>query len=77
MESFTLSVTEAELVAATQCVQEMISIKKITESVKLLMIVEMGNEGAKELISNSSVGGQMQRMKLSTFFEKIERITFN
>jgi hypothetical protein len=32
-ESVTLSVTEAELVAATQCVQEMLYVKKVIESI--------------------------------------------
>jgi hypothetical protein len=45
----TLSVTEAELVAGTECSQDMLYIKKILESmglkVKLPMILKIDNKG--------------------------------
>ena len=50
----TLSVTEAELVAATNCVQDMIYTKKVLESVglqvELPMILHVDNKGAKDLV---------------------------
>jgi hypothetical protein len=58
----TLSVTEAELVAATNCVQDMMYTKKVLESVglqvELPMILHVDNKGAKDLVNNWSVGGQ-------------------
>ena len=47
-ESVTLSVSEAELVAATHCYQEMLYVKKVVETigikVKLLMILKVDNK---------------------------------
>jgi hypothetical protein len=61
-EAVTLSVTEAELVAATHCYQEMLYVKKVLESIKISvkmpMILRMDNKGAKDLINNWSVGGR-------------------
>jgi hypothetical protein len=55
-EAVTLSVTEAELVAATHCYQEMLYVKTVLESikisVKLPMVLQMDNKGAKDLINN-------------------------
>jgi len=71
-ESVTLSVTEAELVAATQCVQEMLYVKKVIESiglhVELPMILKMDNKGAKDLINNWSVGGRMRHIEVKYYF---------
>jgi Reverse transcriptase (RNA-dependent DNA polymerase) len=68
----TLSVTEAELVSATQCVQEMIYVKKILESVgvnvKLPMKLMIDNKGAKDLINNWSVGGRTRHIDVRYFF---------
>jgi hypothetical protein len=61
-ECVTLSVTKAELVAATNCIQDMLYIRSILESmglkIKLPMKVELDNKGAKEIINNWSVGGR-------------------
>ena len=56
-----LSVTEAEVIAIVQCVQEMIYIMKLVESLKLKvrkpMMVNTDNKGAVDLINGWSVGG--------------------
>ena len=58
----TLSVTEAELVAATMCVQEMLYVKNVLESMDLKvtmpMLLKVDNKGAKDLLNNWSVGGR-------------------
>jgi hypothetical protein len=50
-EIVTLSVTKAELIAATQCVQEMMYVKKIVESiglkVKYPMVIQVDNKGTR------------------------------
>ena len=61
-EAVTLSVAEAELVAAMHCYQEMLHVKKVLESIKISvkfpMVLQMDNKGAKDLINNWSVGGR-------------------
>ena len=61
-ESVTLSVSEAELVAATHCYQEMLYVKKVVETigikVNMPMILKVDNKGAKDFINNWSVGGR-------------------
>jgi hypothetical protein len=56
-----LSVTEAETIAAVQCVQEMIYCKKVLESLnlkaKLPMVIEIDNKGAVDLINGWSTAG--------------------
>ena len=68
----TLSVTEAELVAATNCVQDMIYTKKVLESVglqvELPMILHVDNKGAKDLVNNWSVGGRTRHMDVRYHF---------
>jgi hypothetical protein len=58
----TLSVTEAELVSATQCAQDMLFIMRILESIGLKvqkpMVLEIDNKGAVDLAHNWSVGGR-------------------
>ena len=70
-ESATLSVTETELVAATQCVQEILYVKKVIESiglkVELPIILKMDDKGAKDLINNWSVGGRMRHIEVKYF----------
>ena len=60
-QSVTLSVTEAELVAATSCAQEMLFIMRVLESiglkVKKPMILENNNKGTKDLANNWSIRG--------------------
>ena len=54
-----LSVTEAELIALVQCVQEMFFVKKVLESmglkVELPMMVECDNKGAVDLVNGHGV----------------------
>jgi hypothetical protein len=56
----TLSVTGPELVAAKNCIQDMIYIQNILESmglkIELSMKVELDKKGAKDIINNWSVG---------------------
>jgi hypothetical protein len=58
----TLSVTEAELVSATPCAQDMIFVMRLLESiglkVKKPMVLEVNNEGVKDLTENWSAGGR-------------------
>ena len=63
-----LSVTEAETIAAVQCVQEMIMAYKIIKGmgleVELPMILEVDNRGAVDLANNWSVGGRTKHMQV-------------
>ena len=71
-QSVTLSVTEAELVAATSCVQDMIFIMRVLESiglkVKKPMILQVDNKGAKDLANNWSVGGRTRHIDTRNYF---------
>jgi hypothetical protein len=55
-ECVTLSVKEAELVAATNCIQDMLYIRNILGSmgfkINFPMKVELDNKGAKDIINN-------------------------
>jgi hypothetical protein len=68
----TLSVTEAKLVSATTCTQDMICVMSLLESVGLKvknpMVLEVNNEGAKDLTENRSVGGRTQHEDLREYF---------
>jgi hypothetical protein len=72
MPTVALSVTEAELFAATACVQDMLYAKRIIESlglkVKLPMILEVDNKGAKDLVNNWSVGGRTRHVEVKQYF---------
>ena len=61
-EAVTLTVTEAELVAAMLCYQEIFDVKKVVKlikiKVKLPIVLQMDNKGTKDLISDWSVGGK-------------------
>jgi hypothetical protein len=61
-----LSVTEAELVAAVSCMQDMLYNMRILESLGLNivkpMILELDNQGAIDLINSWSVGGRTRHM---------------
>jgi hypothetical protein len=74
-KSVTLSVTEAELVAATQCAQDMLFNLRILESmglkVKKPMILEINNKGAVDLTHNWSVGGRTQHVEVRQYFFRI------
>lgn len=62
----TLSVTEAELIAATECVQDMVRVKNVLESIglraKLPMRLYVDNRGVVDLINNHSVGGRTRHI---------------
>jgi hypothetical protein len=67
-----LSVTEAELVAATTCAQSMLFHYRLLVSmgltVELPMILECDNKGAKDLANNWSAGGRMRHVDVRQFF---------
>ena len=68
----TLLVTEAELVAATQCAQDMLFVMRVLESmdfkVKKPMILEVDNKGAKDLAHNWSIGGRTRHVDVKYHF---------
>jgi hypothetical protein len=68
----TLSVTEAELVAAIMCVQDMLYTKKVLESMELQVALPMtlyvDNKGAKDLVNNWSVGDRTWHMDVRYHF---------
>jgi hypothetical protein len=67
-----LSVTEAELIAAVECAQEMVSHKRLFEQlglrVKLPMILEVDNQGAIDLINNWNCGGRTRHIDVRLYF---------
>ena len=67
-----LSVTEAEVIACVQCVQEMVYIKKVIESmglkVELPMTVEVDNKGAVDLINGWSCSGGTKHMDVRIMY---------
>jgi hypothetical protein len=71
-EAVTLSVTEAGLVAATTCIQEMMYTKNIVESmglkVKSPMELYEDNKGVKDLINGWSVTGRTRHIEVHYFF---------
>eukprot|EP00804_Cyclotella_cryptica_P000019 CCRYP_013697-RA/>CCRYP_013697-RA protein AED:0.44 eAED:-0.15 QI:0/0/0/0.5/1/1/2/0/583 len=68
----TLSVTEAELAAVVTMVQDMMYIYRVINSmglkVKLPMIAEMDNSGARDLANSWSVGGRTRHVDVWMFF---------
>ena len=69
MQKFvTLSVTEAECVAATSCVQDMIYGKNFLESlglkVKLPMVLWMDNKGGVDIFNNWSIAGNTRAVSV-------------
>jgi hypothetical protein len=68
----TLPVTEAELVAATQCAQDMPFVMRVLESmdlkVKKPMILEVDNKGANDLAHNWSIGGRTRHVDVKYHF---------
>jgi hypothetical protein len=68
----TLSVTEAEAVAAASCVMDMIYGKEFLESlglrVKLPMVLEMDNKGAVDLFNGWSVSGNTRHISTRICF---------
>jgi hypothetical protein len=67
-----LSVTEVELMSGTECAQDMLYTMRIVESMGLKvekpMILEIDNEGAVDLTSNWSVGGQTRHIDTRYYF---------
>ena len=67
-----LSVTEAELVAAVICVQHMLYVLRLLESMVLLveypMEIKIENSGAVGLANNWSIGGRTKHMQTKLFF---------
>ena len=67
-----LSVTEAELIAMAQVVQEMLYVMRILESmnlkVKKPMIVESDNKGAIDLCNSWTVGGRTKHIDTRYYF---------
>jgi hypothetical protein len=68
----TLSVTEAELVSATNCAQHMMFNMRIVESmglkVKKPMTLWVDNKGAIDLVNNWSVGGRTRHVDVRYYF---------
>ena len=64
--------TDAELFVAVLCVQDMMFIMRILNSmglkVKLPMILHVDNKGAKDLCNNWTVGGRTRHIKVKQFF---------
>ena len=67
-----LSVTEAELIARTQGVQEMLYVMRLLESiglkVKKPMILECDNKGAIDISNNWTVNGRTKHMDTRYYF---------
>jgi hypothetical protein len=73
----THSVTEAELVSATQCAQDMLFVMRVLESmglkVKKPMILEVDNKGAIDLSHNWSVNGRTRHDSVrQSFLRELE-----
>ena len=67
-----LSVTEAELIAATECAQDLVFIKNVLESiglnVRLPMNLHIDNSGCIDLICNWSAGGRTRHIDTCMYF---------
>ena len=70
--SVTLSVTEAELVAGTECAQDMMYTMRLLESiglkVKKPMILQMDNKGAIDLCNNWSTSGRTRHVQIRYYW---------
>jgi hypothetical protein len=68
----TLSVTEAEIVAATSCAQSMLFefrlLRSIGLDVKLPMELRVDNSGAKDFFNNWSIGGRMRHVHVRQLY---------
>ena len=66
-----LSVTEAKLIAAVQCAQDMLYVKKVLESmglqVELPLVLKVDNSGAVDLTNNWSAGSQTRHVETIIF----------
>ena len=67
-----ISVTEAEVIALVQCVQELMYMKKLLESmelkVKLPFVVEVDNKGAVDLVNGWSSTGGTKHMEVRIMY---------
>ena len=67
-----LSVTEAEEVAATECVQDMLFAMHLLESlglqVKKPMIIEIDNKGGKDIVDSWSTSGRTRHIAIKHNF---------
>ena len=67
-----LSSAEAEVIAVIQCVQEMLYVKKVVESMKLKvdlpMQIECDNKGAVDLVNGWAVGGNSKHIDVRLDF---------
>ena len=68
----TLSVCEAELMAAVQCAQDMLYVYRIMTSIGLKvitpMILEVDNRGTVDLANNWSIGGRTRHIEVRQYF---------
>ena len=68
----TLSSTEAELVAAVSCAQDMLYVMRILESIGLKverpMVLWVDNKGTVDLANNWSVGGRTRHIEVRMYF---------
>jgi hypothetical protein len=68
----TAKITEAELVAVMNFIQDMLYIWNVLESmglkVKVPMKVDLDNKGAKDIINNWRVGSQTRHVGVSLTF---------
>ena len=67
-----LSVAEAEVTALVMCVQEMMYIKKLIESIELIvmlpMLVQVDNKTAVDLVNGWTVGGNMKHSEVRLMY---------
>ena len=70
--SVTLSVSEAELIAAVECAQTMLFVRQILNSVGLSvekpMLLEIDCKGTVDLNNNWTVGGRTRHISVKHFF---------
>jgi hypothetical protein len=67
-----LSTTKAETYIGVTCVQDMLYMKNVLESLKLKvnlpMVLEMDNQGAVYLANNQSIGGRTRNIDIRSVF---------
>jgi len=71
-KTVTLSVTEAEYIEASNCVQELLAHRRTLESIglriRLPMILEIDNKGAIDLSNNWNCGGRTRHIDVRHYF---------
>ena len=72
MPIIAISVTEAELYAAIQCVQDMLFVMRVLMciglEVELTMILEVDNKGAVDICNSWTVGGRTRHIEVKQYF---------